>query len=58
MKKEYTAPEIAISKFAAENVVTLSAVGYAYEQILTEGGGLTIDNNAEVTTANLLKFKF
>lgn len=57
MKKEYTAPEITISKFAAENVVTLSAVGYAYEQILTEGGGLTIDN-AKVTTENLLKFKF
>ena len=57
MKKEYTAPEITISKFAAENVVTLSAVGYAYEQILTEGGGLTIDNTT-VTTDNLLKSKF
>ena len=57
MKKEYTAPEITISKFAAENVVTLSAVETAY-QLLTEGGGLTIENNAEVTTANLLKFKF
>ena len=58
MKKEYTAPEITISKFAAENVVTLSAVEAAYQQLTTEGGSLTIDGVSQVTPDNLIKFKF
>lgn len=59
MKKEFAIPEINISEFSAENIVTVSsALMNDAAASVTTGGGLTIDGQSNISPDKLFTINF
>lgn len=59
MKKEFAIPEINISEFSAENIVTVSsALMNDAAASVTTGGGLTIDSQSNISPDKLFTINF
>ena len=58
MKKEFIIPEINITAFETENILTTSSLLDNAHNSATTNGGLTIDGKSDLTTDDIFTIEF
>lgn len=58
MKKEFIIPEINITAFETENILTTSSLLDNAYNSATTNGGLTIDGKSDLTTNDIFTIEF
>ncbi len=58
MKKEFIIPEINITAFETENILTTSSLLDNAYNSATTNGGLTIDGKSDLTTDDIFTIEF